>query len=98
MDEPRVYNRYHRNAPSGAIYIGRGTAWGNPFSHVPGLADTVLCDSRESAITEYRAQVLADEKFVELVKRHLKGKHLVCSCKPKACHGDILLEIANQED
>lgn len=26
----------------------------------------------------------------------LKGKTLACFCAPKACHGDVLLELANK--
>ena len=31
MPEPRVYNKHHGDAPPGAIYIGRGSPWGNRF-------------------------------------------------------------------
>ena len=26
----------------------------------------------------------------------LKGKTLGCFCKPKSCHGDVLVELANE--
>lgn len=32
------------------------------------------------------------------IREKLAGKDLVCYCKPKACHADILLEIANSYD
>ena len=31
MPAPRVYNKHHGDAPPGAIYIGRGSPWGNRF-------------------------------------------------------------------
>jgi len=31
MPAPRVYNRHHGDAPPDAIYIGRGSAYGNRF-------------------------------------------------------------------
>ena len=31
MPAPRVYNKPHGDAPPGAIYIGRGSPWGNRF-------------------------------------------------------------------
>lgn len=37
----------------------------------------------------------SNETLKYMVKQHLKGKDLVCYCAPLACHGDILLEIAN---
>ena len=27
----RLFNRHHKDAPDGAVYIGRGTPWGNPY-------------------------------------------------------------------
>jgi len=35
--------------------------------------------------------------MVEAARRELRGKILGCHCKPKACHGDILAEIADSE-
>lgn len=31
MPGPRVYNKHHSNAPADAIYVGRGSPWGNRF-------------------------------------------------------------------
>lgn len=82
------------------VYIGRGgctSRWGNPFSvEFSSLAEFTV-DSREEAIVRYREwimQRLKDEPaLAEEMKRKLKGKVLGCYCKPKACHGDILVEI-----
>lgn len=49
--KPKLYNR-KTGAPADAVYIGRGSAWGNPFPIGPA---------------------------------------------PHACHGEVLLEIANAE-
>ena len=27
----RVLNKHHAGVPAGAVYIGRGSKWGNPF-------------------------------------------------------------------
>ncbi|BCO11168.1 hypothetical protein GEOBRER4_n0424 [Citrifermentans bremense] len=40
-------------------------------------------------------RLFADRQFKELVKR-LRGKTLVCFCKPNPCHGDILAEYAEK--
>ena len=82
------------------VYIGRmprkhkalpkstRIGWGNPF---------VLGDSSPEARTEcirkYREDLKkkvrsGDITLEELAK--LKGKTLVCWCKPKLCHGDVL--------
>lgn len=82
--EPRVHNKYHRTAPADAVYVGRGSQWGNPY--VIGKDGT-----REEVIELYRIHVLP-----HLDLAPLKGKHLVCFCAPKACHADLLLEAASR--
>lgn len=81
---PAVYNRHHGNAPPGAVYIGRGTRWGNKF--VIGIDGT-----REECIAKFECEVLPTLDVSEL-----RGKDLLCSCKPKACHGDPILAKANR--
>jgi hypothetical protein len=81
---PKVHNRHHKTAPDDAVYIGRGSPWGNPY--VIGIHG-----SREEVIELYRIHTLP-----QLDLTQLKGKHLVCFCKPAACHGDLLLAAANQ--
>jgi hypothetical protein len=71
--------------PEGAVYIGRPGPWGNQFGGLP----------RGEAIAKHRAWVLASPDVQAKAKCELRGRTLVCWCKPKACHGDVLLEVAN---
>ena len=94
---PKVYNKHLKNAPKDAVYIGRGSIWGNPYVHGDSTyPDTVKVSSREEAIKAFEAMVRKDENIIQYIRTHLKGKDLVCFCAPKACHGDILLQIANE--
>jgi hypothetical protein len=86
---PKVHNKYHRTADADAVYIGRGSPWGNPF--VVGKDGT-----REEVCGKYENMVMNDPAMVEKIKAELKGKDLVCFCAPKQCHGDTLLRIANE--
>lgn len=72
------------------VRIDRQTHWGNPF--VIGKDG-----NREQVIAKYRAWILEPDNahVVDMAKRDLRGKVLGCWCAPKACHGDVLLEIAN---
>jgi len=80
--------------PSFDIYIGRihkdfpeGSIWRNPF----WLPD----ESRRVAVIEaYKAWLCTQDHLLEQVHT-LKGKKLGCWCSPKACHGDVLAELAN---
>lgn len=83
-DIPKVHNKYHRTAPHDAVFIGRGSPWGNPF--VIGQHGT-----RSEVIERY-----LNETMPTLDLAPLRGKHLVCFCKPQACHGDLLLAAANK--
>lgn len=86
---PKVWNRdLDQGAPPDAVYIGRGTPWGNPFIIGPN-------GTRDEVISQYKFWLQNQPALVERIKRDLKGKDLLCHCKPFACHGDLLLEIAN---
>jgi hypothetical protein len=87
----KVHNTYHRTAPPLAVYIGRGTSWGNPF--VIGKDG-----DRDSVCDKYEQYVLSNPELVRRIKTELRGKDLVCFCKPKRCHGDFLLRLANTQD
>lgn len=84
MVEMRVFNKHHRNAPADAIYVGRGSRWGNPYRiGVDGDRDMV-CDLFEVNI------------LPTLDLAPLRGKSLVCFCAPLRCHADALLRWANR--
>jgi len=85
---PKVYNKNRDSLPIGAVYIGRPSRYGNPF-HI-GVDGT-----RAEVIEKYRQYVLNTPSLLHAVQTKLKGKDLACYCKPKPCHGDVLLEIAN---
>lgn len=85
---PRVYNTHHHDAPVGAVYIGRGSPWGNPY--VIGNDGT-----RDEVCEKYAAMMKASPMIRARVKAALQGKDLLCFCAPARCHGDFLLVLAN---
>ena len=69
--------------PSDAVYVGRGSPWGNPFKiGVDGDRRDVI-------------QRFCDEILPGLDVTPLRGKNLVCFCAPLPCHADHLLRKAN---
>lgn len=85
---PKVYNKRDNNAPKDAVYIGRGSPWGNPFKiGADGNRDEV-CDKFEAYLNSH-------PELKRRVQEELVGKNLVCFCKPARCHGDAILKIAN---
>ncbi len=92
---PKVWNKRDPNTPKDAVYVGRPTKWGNPFSHLPSSLARWTTPTRDDAVEAFRNQIASIPAIIEMARNELKGKDLVCWCAPKSCHADILLEIAN---
>jgi hypothetical protein len=73
-------------------YIGRGSKWGNPFSSKSNTKAKFKTKSRKESIQKYREWILSNSELLNSI-RELKGKRLGCYCKPKSCHGDVLVEL-----
>lgn len=91
-----VVNKYkvNMNDPD-IVYIGRGSIWGNPYSHMDGTKAPVKVESREHAIELYRRSLWMDIQSGMMTKEmliELDGKRLACYCSPRACHGDVLVK------
>jgi len=93
---PKVYNKRCDHIPDGAVYIGRPSKWGNPFKIGQWYNGKKL--TRQDSIDCYEDWLLNSDEGIKLLKdiHDLKGKDLVCWCSPEACHGDILLRLANE--
>lgn len=75
------------------VYIGRPSIFGNPFPLSGG-------ESRKSVLKKYVIYLRDKLKDPEFFKRvsELKGKKLVCWCKPLPCHGDFLAVAADSPE
>ena len=80
----KVVNKYKEPYD---IYIGRGSKWGNPFTHIPsGTKAEYVVESREAAIEAYEEWITNGDGKPLLDQLHeLEGKTLGCFCKPKSC-------------
>lgn len=93
----RVINIKQKQGLNFEVYIGRPSIFGNPI--VVGKVCTICGNvhDRGETLVCYRVYLMHrlehDMKFKQAV-RELKGKTLICFCKPLPCHGDILAEIA----
>ena len=79
----------HCKKASYDVYIGRPSKWGNPFSI--GKDGT-----REEVISKYEAYIMNRHDLLDALPE-LQGKILGCWCAPKACHGDILKIMVEDE-
>ena len=79
----RIYNKHHGDAPPDAIYCGRGSGYGNPF--------TIGTDgNREEVIAKFevyiRAILRCDPHYLDA----LDEQPMICFCYPQLCHCNIL--------
>jgi hypothetical protein len=70
------------------VYIGRGSKWGNPYKL--GKDGT-----RDEVIIKYEEYIRGKTELLLDLPR-LESQVLGCYCKPKACHGDILVKLLRE--
>lgn len=93
------------------VYIGRGSIYGNPYTHLPSeFKDLVMCETRDEAIDNYEdyAKELmqfdnAYSKAIGRLRERAKTENLnlVCYCKlphkEVRCHGDIIKKLIEED-
>jgi hypothetical protein len=112
MSAPRRIQRKRTKGwrmPEGAIYVGRPSRWGNPFTYDPGNRTAYLNETqaRRRARDTFRGWLDGQRYWFgpEAEARRdavlggigfLRGHDLVCWCPlDQPCHADVLLELAN---
>lgn len=92
--------------PLGAVYVGRPTVWGNPFSGSSAVeryrsAMSGCCSGVDGDVIErwFRDHGWKGRRPVaHEVASWLRGHDLACWCAlDQPCHADVLLELANQD-
>jgi len=71
--------------------IDRSTKFGNPYRLKKDGGDYTREESVEAYRDWFRDKIQSDPEFRKSVDE-LKGETLGCWCKPKKCHGDVILE------
>ncbi len=74
------------DVPNEAVYVGRPSKWGNPYGAGDG--------DRDVAIAQYELWLDRNPGLLAQLEE-LRGKDLVCWCAPLRCHGDVLIQKAN---
>lgn len=83
---PKVWNKRDKNIPVDAVYCGRPSKWGNPY--------TIGRDgNRDQVIRLFRENI--NINLVNAAQKELRGRDLICFCAPLPCHLDVLISIAN---
>ena len=88
---------------SNYVYIGRGSIYGNPFSHLTKRTGALVqVETREESIEKYKEWIDGEIELdidpptkEEIMK--LENRILGCFCHPKKCHGNVLVKIIEEE-
>lgn len=78
------------------VLIDRSTKWGNPYSHKSGTLAKYQVKTRKESIEKYREYILNTPELLNCLGE-LEGKVLGCHCRPKPCHGEVLVDLINQK-
>lgn len=94
--------------PEGAVYVGRPTEWGNPWT----VGDPISVEWPDRSAGDggrvYRQMAISADLAVALyrlaftpdaaeIRAQFAGRDLACWCPlDRPCHADVLLEIANE--
>ena len=76
------------------IYIGRPSKWGNPFSHQNDTKAEFVVSTRKEAVSRYEEYLRKGPLMDDI--HELDGKALGCWCKPRSCHGDVLVRLVDE--
>ena len=97
--------------PSNAVYVGRPSAFGNPFRAGTCCDRQHAVDMFQLCIRKFPVDEVDINRWREaggnvgalialacgLLLEHLRGKDLACWCSINdPCHADVLLELANR--
>lgn len=105
----KVVNKYLHEATEQDVYIGRGSPLGNPFTSIKNRQTKAkeVCESREESVKKFDQYIFHEiqnnNRIIcdELNRIYLMAKkgdvNLVCFCKPKACHGDVIKKYIDFE-
>ena len=83
------------------VYVGRGrgSVWGNPFTHLAGVRGCERLPTREMAVLAHRRwlweRVAREGRPLIEALAALHGKRLGCWCAPELCHAETLVRAAS---
>jgi hypothetical protein len=94
--------------PEGAVYVGRGSRWGNPYrvGEVTRLTGPgAPCKANAADVVRMYRHLLEGAHMGDSFWKPIRGRDLACWCplvdgqgNPVPCHADVLLDLANREE
>ena len=113
MNPVRIQRRRARGwrMPHGALYVGRPSRFGNPFTLADALADDPAlteAEARERCAQLFELWLIGEITLTspDLAARraqildclgNLAGRDLACWCPAGPCHADVLIRLSSKE-
>lgn len=98
LNKRGISNFTEWNKKQNTVYIGRNMSffvegtyqskWHNPFSSKKATAK----NPEKNNLEEYENYIRNNKELYDSLEE-LDGKELGCWCKPKQCHGDVLIKL-----
>ncbi len=96
---PTVINRHHyrgKRLPHPWLYIGRNSR--DPSKASPLQNPFTVREHGDRALDLYREHLRrlvaeGDPAVLAELRKITPAHHLVCSCAPRPCHGDVVVEV-----
>lgn len=88
---PRIQRKRTKGwrKPDEAVYVGRGSYWGN-------YVQPVVDGDYAAAVRAFEVWLDCHPEMIERARRELRGRTLMCWCPlDRPCHADVLLRVAN---
>ncbi len=76
----------NKRSSDSTVYIGRGSVFGNPFK----IGEN---GTRDSVIAEFEDYARRTPHVLAAIKELPQNAVLGCYCKPRACHGDVIVKL-----
>jgi len=93
----RVLNKGRARRGLYGVYIGRGSPLGNPFIIGKDGTRAEVIDKYkpylENALKEGNPVIVKAMNDISEMSMQYAGVNLLCHCKPKRCHGDVIKSI-----
>ena len=94
INKTSVVNIHHKVPYD--LYIGRGSIWGNPFSHMENSKALVITETREEALLMHEEWIKTQPELLSRL-HEIDGKRLGCFCSPLPCHGETLIKLREKQ-
>jgi len=85
---PQVFNKHTKPPHIRAVYCGPGSPYGNLYP----ISDLINRDKSCDLFDQY---LIDHPDLANDIREKLPGFNLMCYCKPKRCHCDTILRVAN---